>query len=199
MSDLERERDAVIGICVGAAETQERMLKMFPQNAQYKEYAQMARWVAAEVEKRRGIVFDEDGSEVEGEAFASLNRALLEGQFENAELKGLLAGMRVERDRLEGLVKAHEGNAALVMTAHNKALDESKEKDRLIGQLADGEKLLVARLEESMAAMEAEREAIREHERGLCSEKIMRMAMETPEYHVSMMLRKAAELVRGRK
>jgi hypothetical protein len=193
--NLDRERDAIIHICIEAAETQERMLKMFPQNIQYKEFAQMARWVAAEVERRKGRVFDGDGAEVEGDALAALNKELLVCQEENLSLKGLLVGLRVERDRLKSCVLAHEENTARIVAEHDKSIDAHTEKDDLIRQLRDRHDSMSAHLDASHDAMETERKAVRDHERQLIAEGLRKMAERSPDVVEDKVLKIAAAKV----
>jgi|WetSurMetagenome_2_1015567.scaffolds.fasta_scaffold00674_41 hypothetical protein len=195
MSDLDRERDAIIRICAEAAGTQERMLGMFPQNTQYKEFAQMARWVAAEVEKRKGIVFGEDGSEVQGAPLAAICMELRCCQEEIVELKGLIGGLRVERDRLKSLVLAHEENTARIMTSHKKSIDEHAKKDGLIHQLTGDHEIIKAKLEEGTAAMGAERTAIRTHERLLIAGMVRKMADRSPDPVEDKILKTAASAI----
>jgi C4-dicarboxylate-specific signal transduction histidine kinase len=191
--NLDRERDAIIQLCLKAAGVQEEALKAFPQNVHYKEYAQMARWVADEVEKRKGVVFDEDGSEIEGEALAGLNEELLACREENVELKGLLVGMRVERERLLKLSLAHEENAHRISEAHGKSIDAHQEKDALIRQLTEKHGKLKETMETLHNAVDAERKLIRDHERGLCVSALEKMATEMMDTHHVYAVRQAIE------
>lgn len=196
--ELDRERDAIVSLCLKAADTQEQMLKMFPQNVHYKEYAQMARWVAGEVEKRRGMVFDEGGVEVESETLAALNEELRLCQAEIVEMRGLLAGLRVERGKLKNVITAHEENTARIMAIHRMSMDKHMEKDGLIKELSDKRDRAASSLDEAKEAMNVERESIRDHERGLCVETLEKMAAEMTDTHHVWAIKQAVNKLGGK-